>query len=517
VAADVGYPVMLKAVAGGGGRGMRVVRADADVDDAWQACRREAAAFADDRLYVEKRVEDARHIEVQVLGDAHSAVVHLGERDCSMQRRHQKLLEEAPSAFLDDESRAVMCAQAVALAKAAGYRSAGTVEFVVDAARRFRFLEMNTRLQVEHPVTEMTTGIDLVEWMIRIAAGEALPWSQDEIRVTGHAIECRINAEDPERRFAPSIGRLSRLSLPQDVEGELRVDTGIEEGDSIGAHYDSLVAKVIVAAPGRAQAIERMARALDGTVVRGIASTAGFHAGLLRHPVFLAARHTTAFVDATWPEGYRPAEPSAEDVELLVAVAAVAHRRAQECATRAVGAVAAPSYRLEDELVATLGATDHPLRVREMRGTHRVTTPEASFDVTADWRFHQPVVRGTLRDRPFVAQLERVGFEWRVGHAGYLARVRVLPRRAWELLRHLPKAAAPYASSPDVCAPMAGVLIAYAVAIGDRVQRGDAVATIEAMKMENVVHAERDGIVDGLLSEPGAAVAVDQPILRLVD
>jgi propionyl-CoA carboxylase alpha chain len=511
----IGYPVMLKACAGGGGRGLRLVRSGAEMETAFDACRREAAgAFGDDRLYLECRLERVRHVEVQVLADAHGHVIHLGERDCSIQRRHQKLVEEAPSPFLDPGMRAAIAGQAVALAREAGYRSAGTVEFLIDEAHNAYFLEVNPRLQVEHTVTEMTTGIDLVEWMFRIAAGEALPWAQADIATKGHAIECRITAEIAERGFLPSLGRISRLQLPQETAGGVRVDSGVEEGDRVGPHYDSLLAKVIVAGATRAEAIERMRLALDGLAVRGVSSNACFLAGLMRHPTFVAGGHSAGFVDDAFPSGYRSGPPTAEDLTDFAVVAAVAYRRRHECATRVVGVPPGPNYRLEDELVVRLAGEERTLRVREMRGAHRVTSADETADVVAEWRFAQPVVRGTLRGRPFAMRVERRGHAWRLGRGGFETEVIVLPRRAAALWPYLPTSAVSEAID-RIASPMAGTLVALSVAVGQEVRAGDAVATVEAMKMESAVFAERDGRVAQVLVRCGDFLAADQTIVTL--
>lgn len=511
----IGYPAMLKACAGGGGRGLRIVRSEADVASAFDACRREAAAaFGDDRVYLERRIERARHVEVQILADAHGHVVHLGERDCSIQRRHQKIVEESPSPFVDPDTRALIAEKAVALARAVGYRSAGTVEFLLDEARRAYFLEVNPRLQVEHTVTEMTTGLDIVEWMFRVAAGEALPWAQEVIAPTGHAIECRVTAEIAERGFVPSLGRITRLQLPQESSGTVRVDSGVDEGDRIGPHYDSLLAKVVVVGATRDEALQRMRLALDGLAVRGVATNALFLAGLMRHPTFVGGEHWAAFMDEAFPEGYRAEAPGAEDLADFVIVAAVAHRRRHECVTRVVGVPPGPNYRLEDELVVRIGSREQTLRVRELRGAHRVTLGGDTADVVADWRFSQPTVRGTIRNRPFAMQIERRGYVWRLARAGFEVDVVVLPRRAAGLLRHV-AASAVSAADGQVRTPMAGTLVALAVEVGQDVRAGDAVATVEAMKMESVVVAERDGKVSRVLASRGDFLDADQPIVTL--
>jgi len=360
----------------------------------------------------------------------------------------------------------------------------------------------------------MLTGIDIVEWMIRIAAGDALPWAQHEIASRGHAIECRINAESPERRFLPALGRLTRYSPPAEVAGSLRVESGLDEGDTIGPHYDSLMGKVIAAAPTRTAAIEKMAQALDGFAIRGVSSNAGFQSALIRHPAFVAGDYTTGFVDAEYGDGFRGRDNESDMTEVFVVVAAVAYRRSQECATRVVGAPPPPSYRYEDELIVRFNDAEHVVRVREMRGTHRVTLGGATFDVSADWRFYQPVVRGTIHDRPFVMQLERRGQGWHLARGGVEVDVQVLPRRASELMKYAPKPAAEM-SAKEVRAPMAGVLVGVAVSAGQAVRTGDPIATIESMKMENVVQAEVDGVVAQVLVRQGDMLSADQVIVTL--
>ncbi|MEP7328668.1 MAG: acetyl/propionyl/methylcrotonyl-CoA carboxylase subunit alpha [Betaproteobacteria bacterium] len=516
IAREVGYPVMIKASAGGGGKGLRVAANDKEAREGFEACRVEAkASFGDDRIFIEKYIEEPRHIEIQLLGDAHGNIVYLWERECSIQRRHQKVVEEAPSPFLDDATRHAMGTQAVALARAVNYQSAGTVEFVVGRDRSFYFLEMNTRLQVEHPVTEMITGLDLVEWMIRVAAGENLPFAQSDIRRDGWAIECRINAENPLRGFLPSIGRLVRYQPPADVPGQVRVDTGVYEGGEISMYYDSMIAKLITHAPTRGEAIIAMQQALNTFVIRGVASNLMFQSALLRHPRFAEGRLTTAFIPEEFPHGFRDEDVPSDDPALLVAVAAAVHRAYRDRAAKIEGQVAGHEIHVGEDYVV-LGMGD-PVTVhaRTVQGGCDVRIGRDDFAIRHDLRFGQILMRGTCNGLPFAMQVERPGLKYRLTHMGTQRDLTVLPARAAVLLALMPHKMAPDRTR-ILLSPMPGLLTEVAVKVGQDVKIGERLVVIEAMKMQNVLVAERDGTVAELLAKCGESLAVDQPVLRFV-
>jgi propionyl-CoA carboxylase alpha chain len=512
VARSVGYPVMLKASAGGGGKGMRVARDDAECREGYLRATSEArSSFGDERLLIERYVERPRHIEIQILADAHGNVVHLGERECSIQRRHQKVIEEAPSPFLDPETRAAMGAQAVALARAVEYRSAGTVEFIVDPERRFYFLEMNTRLQVEHPVTEAVTGLDLVELMIRVAAGEPLPFGQEEVRLSGWAVEARIYAEDPVRGFLPSSGRLVRYREPAPGPG-LRVDSGVGEGDEVSVHYDPMIAKLIASGATREEAVERLARALDEYHVRGLSTNISFLASVAAHPRFRAGLLTTGFVEEEWPEGWRGVP--GESVEaFLIPVAAALHRRFRDRAVSISGQMPGFNRETPEDWVVVLGGRHHPCRVVSVPGGHAVHHAGREYDVRGEWRFGDPLLRVRINGELRCLQVERGDLGYRLYHGGVEVEVLVLAPRVAELHRLMP-ARREADTSRQLLAPMPGLLLSLAVGEGDEVKAGQELAVIEAMKMENQLRAERDARVAVVLARPGDSLAVDQPILE---
>jgi propionyl-CoA carboxylase alpha chain len=514
IAREVGYPVMLKASAGGGGKGLRIARDDAEVVEGLEACRAEAAgAFGDDRVFIEKFIERPRHIEIQVLADAFGATIHLGERECSLQRRHQKVVEEAPSPFLDEATRAAMGAQAVALAKAVGYRSAGTVEFVVAADRSFYFLEMNTRLQVEHPVTEMVTGLDLVEAMIRIAAGEPLGTTQADVRRDGWAIECRINAEDPFRDFLPSIGRLVRYRPPEEEPGAVRVDTGVVEGDEISTYDDSMFAKLITHGPTREEAAARMRAALDAFLVRGVVTNLPFQAALLRHPRFLAGDMDTGFITQEYPDGFHPSNAPHDDPLIPAVVAAYARRRYIQRAVGTSGQLEGHARRVSPDWVVLLPDARHELRVSLEDGGCVIVHDGKVRRLRTDWNLGDPLLKGTWDGEEVCVQVERLGLKYRVVHRGTQVDALVMTARAAELLALMPQKLPPDLSKL-LLSPMPGLLVEVAVAVGQRVHAGETLAVVEAMKMRNVLKADHDAVVAELLAEPGASLAVDQPILR---
>jgi propionyl-CoA carboxylase alpha chain len=518
IARDVGYPVMLKASAGGGGKGMRIARDNAELREGWRAAASEArASFGDDRIFIEKYIEEPRHIEIQVLGDGHGNIVYLGERECSIQRRHQKVVEEAPSPFLDPQTRAAMGAQAVALARAVGYSSAGTVEFIVDRQRNFYFLEMNTRLQVEHPVTEAVTGLDLVELMIRIAAGERLPFGQEDVRLSGWAIEARVYAEDPLRNFLPSIGRLVRYCPP---EGDgIRVDTGVYEGAEFSMYYAPLIAKLVAAGQDREQATDRLLAALDAFHIAGVRHNIAFLAAIAASDRFRRGALSTDFIAEEFPTGFgAPAELTAsDDVILIAAVLAETRLHESEIAGNGAGSGTAPGMELQAPRLLSILLDSHERRVSvAIEGAaYRVEQDGESWLAASDWRPGGPVMHLRIEDRLVAVQIERLrGRGFRLVHRGVVRRVQVLPPRAAELLRKMPEKQ-PTDTSRLVLSPMPGLLTQLVVDEGQEVKAGEPLAIIEAMKMENVLRAGRDGRVAKLRVNPGDSLAVDQVILEL--
>ncbi len=538
IAKGIGYPVMIKASAGGGGKGLRVAFNDKEAHEGFESCRNEARnSFGDDRVFIEKFVEQPRHIEIQVLGDAHGNVVYLHERECSIQRRHQKVIEEAPSPFISEETRKAMGEQAVALAKAVKYQSAGTVEFVVGKNQDFYFLEMNTRLQVEHPVTELITGLDLVEQMIRIAAGEKLSFTQADVKKVGWAIECRINAEDPFRNFLPSTGRLVRFAPPEQnlFQGQattdvgVRVDTGVIDGGEIPMYYDSMIAKLIVHGTDRQDAIARMREALNGFVIKGVQSNIPFQAALLAHPKFVAGDFNTGFIAEHYADGFRAEDVPHDDPYFLVAMAARLHMWYRNRAQGLQGKFWEGYQRLpkREFTVCMLGeegqhryvdvslsevAPNEPVMVN-------VQAPEGprTYSLRVGPMLGDARITGTVNDEPFSVQMERGKTKnplvTRVIHNGTQLDTIVMNPRTAELHKLMP-----YKAPPDmskfVLSPMPGLLVQVAVQPGQEVKAGERVAVIEAMKMENVLFASADGVVKEIKAEQGASLAVDQPIVE---
>jgi len=513
VAGQLGYPVMLKASAGGGGKGMRVAYTEAEAREGFTSARNEArSSFADDRVFAEKFIEQPRHIEIQVLADGHGNCIYLGERECSIQRRHQKVIEEAPSPFLDEATRQAMGEQAVALARAVDYRSAGTVEFIVDKDRNFYFLEMNTRLQVEHPVTEMVYGVDLVEEMIRIAAGEPMSLSQADVRADGWAIECRLYAEDPFRNFMPSIGRLVRCKPPAETEN-VRVDTGVVEGSEITMYYDPMIAKLVTKGQDRDGAIAAMQSALDSYYVRGINHNMSFLTALISHPRFVEGHLTTAFIDEEYPDGFTGAPRNGAVLDALLAAGVLMHQRRAARAASVDGQLA--HYR------PTLG-TDWVVGLDDEYHAVTVTSVEDGFDVDLDgrliavrsyWRPGERLFTGTVNGRHVAVQADVAAAGFQLRHGGVEAGVTVRRPRAAELAALMPHKAPPDTSKYLLC-PMPGLIISLAVAEGEEVKAGQALAVVEAMKMENILRAERDGTVAALKAGPGDSLAVDDVIME---
>jgi propionyl-CoA carboxylase alpha chain len=513
IARDIGYPVMLKASAGGGGKGMRLACNDDECREGFRRSTGEArAAFGDERVFIEKYIDQPRHIEIQVLADGHGNVVHLGERECSLQRRHQKVIEEAPSPFLDEPTRRAMGEQAVALTQAVGYQSAGTVEFIVDANRNFYFLEMNTRLQVEHPVTEFVTGLDLVELMIRIAAGEKLPFSQSDVQRRGWAIEARVYAEDPFRNFLPSVGRLVRY-LPPTESNNVRVDTGVYEGGDVSIHYDPMIAKLITHGPTRHEAIALMREALNEFYIRGVSHNISFLAALVEHPRFRAGQLSTSLIAEEYPNGFHPADAVHDDPAMLIAVAAAIHRRYLD---RAAGiSNQLPGYEriVSDDWVVAIDAERHAVNVRSITDGHEVVYQGKTHCVLSDWQFGQPLFKGMVDGTPVCVQVERRNLKYCLYHWGAQVDIVVLSARAAELLAAMPEKKPPD-TSKYLLSPMPGLLSQLMVTVGDEIKIGQQLAVVEAMKMENVLCAHRDGKVQRALVVVGETLVVDQPILE---
>ena len=534
IAKGIGYPVMIKASAGGGGKGLRVAFNDKEAFEGFTSCRNEARnSFGDDRVFIEKFVEEPRHIEIQVLGDSHGNVVYLNERECSIQRRHQKVIEEAPSPFISEATRKAMGEQAVQLAKAVKYQSAGTVEFVVGKDQSFYFLEMNTRLQVEHPVTEAITGLDLVEMMIRVAAGEKLPIEQKDVQRNGWAIECRINAEDPFRNFLPSTGRLVRFQTPTqtmfqgntaDLLG-VRVDTGVQDGGEIPMFYDSMIAKLIVHGKDRNEAIAKMREALNGFVIRGISSNIPFQAALLAHPRFVSGDFNTGFIAEQYSQGFRAEDVPHDDHDFLAALAAFVRRKSRQRAANISGQL--PGYDVkvgQDYTVVELGQGGHnryvQVHVDEFvgrSGVAQITIQGKTYAIESNSRLNDIRIEGTVNGKAFTAQIERGTVKnplaLQVQHNGTRIEALVMSPRMAELHQLMP-----YKAPPDlsrfVLSPMPGLLVDVAVTVGQKVQAGERVAVIEAMKMENVLFAAQDGVVKKVVAAKGESLTVDQMIVE---
>ena len=526
IAQGIGYPVMIKASAGGGGKGLRVAFNDKEAFEGFTACRTEALnSFGDDRVFIEKFVEGPRHIEIQILGDSHGNVVYLGERDCSIQRRHQKVIEEAPSPFIDPATRKAMGEQAVALAKAVNYQSAGTVEFVVGKDKSFYFLEMNTRLQVEHPVTEGITGLDLVEQMIRVAAGEKLAFNQEDIKLDGWSMECRINADDPFRNFLPSTGRLVKYRPPEEFDG-VRVDTGVYEGGEIPMHYDSMIAKLIVHGKDRTEAIEKMRAALNDFVIRGIHSNIPFQAALLQHPRFVSGDFTTGFIAEEYPDGFKKDSVQPADPNRLAALAAFMRYRYLEHIQMIDGQLAGHEMTIGKKFVVVTGSRvgsneeikEVPVRVDVKDGVYAVYIEGADgaspYNIVSNWRPGQLCLRATINGaHKITAQVERKGIKLALVLDGAHYECMVLSPLGAELQRRM-LVKVPPDTSKFVISPMPGLLTNISVKVGEVVTAGQKLAAIEAMKMENILLAAQDGVVAEICANVGESLAVDQLIIR---
>jgi propionyl-CoA carboxylase alpha chain len=518
IAGEIGYPVMIKASAGGGGKGMRIAYTKAEVAEGLTRARSEAkSSFGDERVFIEKFISDPRHVEIQVLGDKHGNIIHLGERECSIQRRNQKVIEEAPSPLLDAPTRKKMGEQAVALAKAVGYDSAGTVEFVAGQDKSFFFLEMNTRLQVEHPVTELVTGIDLVEQMIRVAAGEKLAIKQDDVRFSGWAIESRVYAEDPYRNFLPSTGRLTMYRPPREgtVNGvTVRNDTGVYEGGEIPIYYDPMIAKLVTHAATREAAIAAQSDALDAFVIDGIRHNLPFLAALMAHPRWKAGKLSTGFIAEEFPGGFHPQAPEGESGELLAAVAAAIDHVLGERKRRISGQLGGRTVTRESQRAVWLGAREIKLEVRRENGIINVRLDKTDARrMVSDWKPGNPVWTGTINDRPATVQVRAIPNGFALSYRGVETRAYVYTEREARYARLMPTSKLAGTGKQVLC-PMPGLVVSIAVKEGQEVKAGETVAVVEAMKMENVLRAEIDGIVKKINAKPGDSLAVDAVILE---
>ena len=513
IAKDIGYPVMLKASAGGGGKGMRVVWNDDECRDGFERAANEArSSFGDDRVFAEKFIEEPRHIEIQVMADTHGNVIYLGERECSIQRRHQKVIEEAPSPFLDEQTRQAMGAQAVALSKAVDYCSAGTVEFIVDANKNFYFLEMNTRLQVEHPVTELITGQDLVEHMIRVANGETLSLTQEDVKLTGWAMETRVYAEDPFRNFLPSIGRLAHYEAPAET-ANVRVDTGIEEGSEVSMFYDPMIAKLITYGDTREEAIDHMADALDAYYIRGVSHNISFLNALIQHERFRAGRLTTNFIAEEYPDGFHAADVAQSNPLVPVMVAAAVHAVKQERASSITGQTRRFENKKANDWVIIANETHHALSIEATEIGFNIQHAGETHDITLDWELGEAKVSAILDGASVTVQLDHDGAGYKAFYRGAETTLQVLTPRAAELSQYMLEKVPPDLSK-FLLSPMPGLLVRLSAKEGEEVKAGEELAVIEAMKMENSLRAESDVVIAKVMAEQGDSLVVDQPILE---
>ena len=518
ISQQIGYPVMIKASAGGGGKGMRIAWNDEEAREGFQSSKNEAAnSFGDDRIFIEKFVTQPRHIEIQVLADAHGNCIYLNERECSIQRRNQKVVEEAPSPFLDEATRKAMGEQSCALAKAVGYASAGTVEFIVDGDRNFYFLEMNTRLQVEHPVTELITGVDLVEQMIRVANGEPLSITQDDVKINGWAIENRLYAEDPYRSFLPSIGRLTRYRPPAEEATEtavVRNDTGVFEGGEISMYYDPMIAKLCTWAPTRADAIEEMRIALDRFELEGIGHNLPFLAAVMDHPKFTSGDMTTAFIAEEYPDGFQGVELNEAELRRIAASAAAMNRVAEIRRTKISGRMDNHERRVGDNWVVSLQGEKFAVSVAADANGSTVTFDDgASLRVEGDWTPGMMLADMSVDGAPLVMKVGKITGGFRIRNRGADLKVHVRSPRQAELALHMIEKLPPDTSKMLLC-PMPGLIVKVDVEVGQEVQEGQALCTVEAMKMENILRAERKGVVSKINAAAGDSLAVDDIIME---
>ncbi|WP_018238187.1 acetyl/propionyl/methylcrotonyl-CoA carboxylase subunit alpha [Ensifer sp. BR816] len=519
IASSIGFPVMIKASAGGGGKGMRIAWNEREAREGFQSSKNEAkSSFGDDRIFIEKFVTEPRHIEIQVLGDKHGNTVYLGERECSIQRRNQKVIEEAPSPFLDEATRRAMGEQAVALAKAVGYHSAGTVEFIVDGDRNFYFLEMNTRLQVEHPVTELVTGLDLVEQMIRVTAGEKLAFGQADVKLDGWAIESRLYAEDPYRNFLPSIGRLTRYRPPEEGRKDdgtvIRNDTGVYEGGEISMFYDPMIAKLCTWGPDRPTAVEAMAEALDAFEVEGIGHNLPFLSAVMQQDRFREGRLTTAYIAEEFADGFQGVAPDEASAMKLAAVAVTVNQALQERASQISGTIGNHRRVVGHEWIVNLGEREFQLTYgASADGASVRFADEASIPVATDWVPGRTLATFNIDNQPINVKVDLAGTGIRLRWRGIDVLARVRSPRVAELARLMPKKLPPDTSKMLLC-PMPGVVTSIAVTEGDTVEAGQSLAVVEAMKMENILRAERRATVKRVAIAAGASLAVDELIME---
>ena len=508
----IGYPVMLKASAGGGGKGMRVAWSEEECREGFERATNEArASFGDDRVFIEKFIQEPRHIEIQVIADGHGNVIYLGERECSIQRRHQKVIEEAPSPFLTEEVRQRMGEQSCALARAVDYQSAGTVEFIADADMNFYFLEMNTRLQVEHPVTELVTGQDLVELMIRVAAGEQLPLAQEDVTLTGWALESRVYAEDPFRNFMPSTGGLVKYIAP---EGEgVRVDTGVYEGGEVSMFYDPMIAKLITYGKDRKQATERMVDALDGYYIRGVNHNISFLNALMVHPRFVAGKLTTNFIAEEYPDGFSADLVPQDDPAITTVVAAAVNKKYRDRSAQQSGQMPGYSYQPPSEWVVVTDDESQPVSITQNEAGFSASIEGTDYRIDTQWMLGEPLFKANINGKTVCLQVDRSGSEFVLFYRGAQKRALVLTPRAAELNGYMLHKEPPDMSK-YLLSPMPGLLVSLAVKEGDEVKEGEELAVVEAMKMENSLRAVQDGVVKTVSAEVGDSLVVDQPIIE---
>ena len=518
ISKEIGYPVMIKASAGGGGKGMRIACNDTEVKEGYESSKNEAASsFGDDRIFIEKFVTQPRHIEIQVLADTQGNCIYLGERECSIQRRNQKVVEEAPSSFLDEKTRRDMGEQACKLAKAVGYHSAGTVEFIVDKDKNFYFLEMNTRLQVEHPVTELITGVDLVEQMISIAAGKPLSLSQKDIKLNGWAIESRLYAEDPYRNFLPSIGRLTRYRPPTEVKEKaviVRNDTGVFEGGEISMYYDPMIAKLCTWAPNRAKAIEQMRTALDRFELEGIGHNLPFLSAVMDHERFVSVNITTAFIAEEYPDGFNGVDLSDDKIIDLVACAAAMNRVAEIRRTKISGRMDNHERRVGDDWVVQISGKVFSVNVSaDTNGANVIFEDKTSIRITGDWFPGKKIANMNANGNKLVIKMSKLTGGFRMRTRGADLKVLVRSPRQAELSEYMQEKLPPDTSKMLLC-PMPGLIVKIDVKAGQEVQEGQPLCTVEAMKMENILRAERTGTIAKINSNVGDSLAVDDVILE---
>ncbi len=514
LARKIGYPVMLKPTSAGGGKGMRLAYSDDECREGFVRSQSEAKThFGDDRVFVEKFIENPRHIEVQVIADQHGNAIHLGERECSLQRRHQKVIEEAPSPFLNDETRRSITSQAVALAKAVSYVSAGTVEFVVDVEQNFYFLEMNTRLQVEHPVTEFVTGIDLVECMIRVAAGDELGFTQSDIKAKGWAVESRIYAEDPARNFLPSTGRLIRCRPPKQ-SASVRIDTGVVEGGEVSVYYDPMIAKLVTHADTRTEAFDLMANSLDEYQITGVTSNLPFLQRLARDEAVLRGDMNTRMIEQQFPDGYDCESADSDSIKVAAMIATIMHYCDELRSATLGGQLNTRNWTAATDWVVTTLNGAIKLTIEETESGHQLTDGSGdTWEIQHDWVPMRSHFYYTLNGTRSCVQVARRKISYQIDHFGYRSLLRVLTPAAAKYDQHMIQKKSSRVS-PYLKSPMPGLLVEIAVEAGQSVKTGETVAVVEAMKMENTLRAERDGVIVKVMAKIGDSLASDQPIVE---